>query len=61
MIIMKAWTVKFKSYNREDYCETVSGKNEIETRKNANKMVIKHDDRDKIESITEDENLKSWY
>jgi hypothetical protein len=58
---MKAWTVKFKSFNREDYCETVSGKNEVEARKNANKMVIKHDDRDKIESIEEDTTVNSWY
>jgi hypothetical protein len=58
---MKAWTVKFKSFNREDYGETVSGKNEKEARKNANKMVIKHDDRDTIESIEEDTTVKSWY
>lgn len=51
---MKAWTVKFKSFNREDYCETVSGRNEQEAFKNAQSMTIKRDDRDKIEWIKED-------
>ncbi|MFB5761041.1 hypothetical protein [Paenibacillus medicaginis] len=51
---MKAWTVKFKSYNKVDYCETVSGKDEKEARKNAQRLTVKKDDRDKIEWIKED-------
>lgn len=51
---MKAWTVKFQSYNGKDYCETVSGRNEQEAFKNAQRMTVKKDDRDKIEWIKED-------
>lgn len=51
---MKVWTVKFKSYNREDYCETVSAKDEKQAYKDAQKMTVKHDDRDTIEWIKED-------
>lgn len=50
----KVWFVKFQSYNQKDYVETVSGKDEREARKNANRMTVKHDDRDKILSIEED-------
>ncbi|GJM84115.1 hypothetical protein HMSSN139_66110 [Paenibacillus sp. HMSSN-139] len=53
-IIMKVWTVKFKSYNREDYYETVSGKDEKEALENAKRLTVKKDDRDEIEWITED-------
>jgi hypothetical protein len=51
---MKAWTVKFKSVNQDDYCETVSGRDEKEAFKNAQRMTIKRDDRDKVEWIKED-------
>jgi hypothetical protein len=61
LIKMKAWTVKFKSFNKEDYQETVSGKNEKEARKNANYYTVRRDQRDMIESITEDTTVKGWY
>lgn len=51
---MKTWTVNFKSFNHKDYSETVSGKDEKEARKNAQRMTIKHDDRDIIVGIKED-------
>ena len=51
---MKAWTVKFRSYNKEDYCETVSGKDEKEARKNAMRPTVRRDDRDTILWIKED-------
>lgn len=51
---MKAWTVKFKSYNRLDYEATVSGRNEKEALKNAQRATVRKDDRDKIEWIRED-------
>ncbi|MCM3703812.1 hypothetical protein [Paenibacillus macerans] len=51
---MKVWTVKFNSYNREDYYETVSGKDEKEAFKNAQRLTVKRDDRDKVEWIKED-------
>lgn len=57
---MKAWTVKFKGYNRPDYCETVSGKDEFDARKNARKATIRHDDRDLILWIKEDARISSW-
>lgn len=54
MNVMKTWTVKFKSVNKSDYCETVSGKDEKEAFKNAQRMTVKNDDRDKVEWIRED-------
>ncbi|WP_162472204.1 hypothetical protein [Paenibacillus maysiensis] len=57
---MKAWTVKFNSYNQRDYCETVSGKDEKEARKNAMKIVNRHDDRDTIAWIKEDVEANRW-
>lgn len=55
---MKTYTVKFRSFNREDYTETVSGKNEQDAFKNANRMTIKRDDRDKVISIVESPHKK---
>ncbi|MFB5759060.1 hypothetical protein [Paenibacillus medicaginis] len=58
---MKAWTVKFKSYNKKDYCETVSGRDEQEARKNAQRPVIKRDDRDVIMWVKEDTQPTPWF
>lgn len=58
---MSLYEVKFESYNRENYSEMVSGKNEKDARKAANKLTIKHDDRDKILSITERNDLNVYY
>ena len=46
---MKTYEVKFESFNRLDYTELVSAKNEKEAFKIAKKA--KKDDRDKILSI----------
>lgn len=58
---MKTWTVKFNSFNRKDYSETVSGKDEKEARKNAHRMTIKHDDRDTVAWIKEDTEANKDY
>lgn len=51
---MKVWTVKFKSVNAQDYYETVSANNEQEARKAAQRMTVKHDDRDYVMWVKED-------
>ena len=50
---MRTWDVKFKSYNRNDYTEVVSARDEKEARTKANKAVIRHDDRDVIMWVKE--------
>lgn len=57
---MNTYVVKYASFNRENYSEMVSAKNEIDARKAANKMVFKHDDRDTIVSITEHNELNTY-
>lgn len=48
---MKAWVVKYQSYNNEDYIETIFAPSRVEALKNAKRVTYKKDDRDKIISI----------
>ncbi|MGO4953549.1 hypothetical protein [Paenibacillus sp. DRB1-1] len=59
---MKTWIVKFESFNGASryYYENVSGRNEKEARKNATKLVIRHDDRDVIVEVKEDHSVSGW-
>lgn len=57
---MNTYVVKFQSFNRTDYEEMVSAKNENDAYKAAQKMVVKHDDRDKIISVTERNDLNTY-
>lgn len=58
---MNTYLVKYSSFNRKDYEEMVSAKNENEARVLGNKMINKHDDRDKIIEITESNDLNTYY
>lgn len=58
---MKAWSVKYQSFNKKDYIETVSGRDELEARKNAKKAIYRKDDRDVIISVKEDTSLSNWH
>lgn len=57
---MSAYIVKYESYNRKNYEEVVNAKNEAEARKVANYMTHKHDDRDRIISIEEANELNVY-
>lgn len=50
----KLYSVKFQSFNKEDYYENVVAKDEKEARKLALKATVRHDDRDKILDVKED-------
>jgi len=50
---MKSYLIKYQSANSKDYAEVVSARNEAEAWKQANKMVYKHDDRDRVLSVSE--------
>lgn len=58
---MNTYLVNYESFNRKNYEEMVSAKNEKDARVMANKMINKHDDRDKIISITEHNELNVYY
>ena len=56
---MEAWNVKYKSFNREDYVEVVSGKDQKDAFKNAKKSLYRRDDRDIIQHVTPT-HLRNW-
>ena len=57
---MNTYVVKYQSFNRANYSEMVSAKNEKDAFKAAQKMVVKHDDRDVILSVTEHNELNTY-
>lgn len=58
---MNTYLVNYQSFNDKDYAETVNAKSESDALKKAKKNVYKKDDRDRIVSITERNNLNKAY